>query len=103
LTCPRCGAPDHAYYSRGGLIAHRDPYRVNYRGSRLDLRPAQAELLYQLVRFGRAGMSFLQGPRSYESTRVTVHAIRRRLPPGVEIRALRGWGYELIVGGVEAN
>jgi len=95
MACPHCGAPDDGTISRHGLVAHRDPFRVNYRGRRLDLSPAQAELLYKLIRFGRASFELLQGLRSYESVRVLIHSLRRRLPPGVQIEAVRGWGYAL--------
>ena len=97
MACPHCGAPDQATVSRNGLVAHRDPFRVNYRGRRLDLSPTQAEMLYTLVRFGRATFELLQDGRSYESMRVLIHSLRGKLPDGVEIEAVRGWGYVLNV------
>jgi len=97
MVCPHCGAPDQATVSRNGLVAHRDPFRVNYRGRRLDLSPTQAEMLYTLVRFGRATFELLQDGRSYESMRVLIHSLRGKLPQGVQIEAVRGWGYVLNV------
>ncbi|HWI85590.1 MAG TPA: hypothetical protein VNT42_04600 [Sphingomonas sp.] len=95
MTCPHCGAPADKTVSREGLIAHSDPVRINYRGRRLQLTRSQAEILQKLVRFGRASFEVLEGQAGRESLRSTVQALRRRLPPGVHIEALRGWGYAL--------
>jgi hypothetical protein len=95
MSCPHCGAPDTGTVTRDGLIAHRDPFRVNYRGRRLDLTQRQAEILYQLVRFGRASFELLQGSAGYEAVRTTVHSLRKRLPPDFAVTAVHGWGFEL--------
>jgi len=96
MSCPHCGAPAAGTATRGGLVAHCDPFRVNYRGRRLDLTQRQAEILYQLVRFGRASFDLLQGTAGYEAVRTTVHALRKRLPADFAIIAVHGWGYELV-------
>lgn len=96
MACIHCGAPTGGTVTRDGLVAHRDPFRVNYRGRRLDLTQRQAEILYQLVRFGRASFDALQGSAGYEAVRTTVHALRKRLPSDFAIIAVHGWGYELM-------
>jgi DNA-binding response OmpR family regulator len=95
MTCPHCGAPDPATVTFDGLVAHREPFRVNYRGRRLDLTLRQAEMLYKLIRFGRASFDSLQGAQAFKSMQSAVHGLRRQLPEGFFIRSIHGWGYEL--------
>jgi DNA-binding response OmpR family regulator len=95
MTCPHCGAPDPGTVTFEGLVAHREPFRVNYRGRRLDLTLRQAEMLYKLIRFGRASFESLQGDQAFKSMQSAVHGLRRQLPEGFFIRSIHGWGYEL--------
>ena len=97
VICPSCGAPKVKTTTRDGLVVHNDPPRVNYRGRRLDLTRKQAQMMEKLVRFHEAPFEMLEAEGDRGKVRAMIDQLRRRLPPGVTINSVYGWGYRLEV------
>jgi len=97
VICPSCGAPKAKTTTRDGLVVHNDPPRVNYRGRRLDLTRKQAQMMEKLVRFHEAPFEMLEAEGDRSKVRAMIDQLRRRLPPGVTINSVYGWGYRLEV------
>jgi len=97
VICPSCGAPRAKTATRDGLVVHSDPPRVNYRGRRLELTRKQAQLMEKLVRFTEAPFELLEAEGDRSKVRAMIDQLRRRLPPGVRINSVYGWGYRLEV------
>ena len=100
MICGECGRETPERYSRGPLTVETEPLRIYHKGLPLDLPPMQARMLAALVETGKA--SFLRldiaaDTESDGSVKVEMCRLRQRLPTGVEIRAVRGWGYEVMV------
>lgn len=97
MVCPSCGAPKVKTATRDGLVVHNDPPRVNYRGRRLDLTRKQAQLMEKFVRFHEAPFEMLEAEGDRPKVRAMIDQLRRRLPQGVRINSVYGWGYRLEV------
>jgi DNA-binding response OmpR family regulator len=85
MTCPHC-APV-------GLTFTDDPPQAHYNGTALSLTAGQLRILRRLARTGRATFQHLHS--SPEVLRVQIHHMRKRLPPGLRIGVIMGWGYQL--------
>jgi DNA-binding response OmpR family regulator len=102
--CPACGhrwAADAPSYTRGPLYATTDPPAVYHKGLRLPLTPFQVAIMTMLIEYGRASHAMLGQLGSTENecgtvVRTQISYIRRKLPDGVTIENVLGWGYRLV-------
>lgn len=90
MLCARCREALDA-----GLTFTDTPPRAYYEGQAIDLPAGQLALLCRLAERGHAPFHRLNASR--ESLRVQIHNLRARLPAGIAIVPVKGWGYELRV------
>jgi DNA-binding response OmpR family regulator len=98
--CTQCGAHTPETVTRGPLTVQIDPPQVFWRGKPFHVTPRQCKLLHFLAAHGEAShlaARFLAAGENTAQNTVTVQItfLRRRLPQGVRIEAVDGWGYKL--------
>jgi DNA-binding response OmpR family regulator len=96
--CPECGAPRGGTHRRGALTVQSDPPAAYWRGVRIRLTPRQIAILGLLAERGDATHLALMLVGTGEDTnpeqlKVAISNLRRRLPEGLTIATIRGWGY----------
>lgn len=90
MLCARCQEEIDT-----GLTFSDDPPRAFYQGEPLHIPAGQLVILRRLAETGRA--QFRQLHANHDSLRVQIHNLRARLPEGLAIVAVPGWGYQLQV------
>ncbi|QQV76541.1 response regulator transcription factor [Sphingomonas aliaeris] len=101
-VCRECGAHSAQRVSRGPLTVQIDPDAAYWRGKLLPIVGYRLRILHLLCSRGRASHFAIaiagSGPDSGASTvSVQISLLRRQLPKGVEIKPIRGFGYELTI------
>lgn len=99
--CPTCGADRERDVVRGQLRVSSVPPAVFWRGEYLgNLSPVHMAILKLLARHGKAShltlsMACPQSENVGSTVKVHVCHLRNRLPAGIALRNIHGWGYEL--------
>lgn len=99
--CPTCGADRELDVVKGQLRVATIPPAVFWRGEYLaNLSPVHMGILKLLARHGKASvlnLSFVCPTEGADrkTLAVHIHNLRKRLPAGMAITSIRGWGYEL--------
>jgi DNA-binding response OmpR family regulator len=97
-VCHECGAPRGGTHRRGALLVQSDPPAAYWRGVSIRLTPRQIAILGLLADRGDASHLALMLVGTGEDTnpeqiKVAISNLRRRLPEGLTIETIRGWGY----------
>lgn len=102
-VCDCCGAPRQKRVERGLLMAIDEPYTLFWNGLRVPLYASEAQVAYELVRYGQISIEriCLLAPlaedgndNSLAHTRISqIRAKLRRLGADVQIVSRRGWGW----------
>ncbi|WP_375393080.1 helix-turn-helix domain-containing protein [uncultured Sphingomonas sp.] len=106
MSCPHCGAPSEKTVTRGRWVVQTDPPQIFYDGAPLRLWPMHHRILTLLIRFGRISHRALEALSDVAETpvhKVHITLIRQKLPAGVSIQCVYGWGYELREAGAPAD
>lgn len=104
MICHACGASTPQRASRGPLTVQLDPPRATWRGLPLRLNKTHIAMLHMLCirpELSHFGMQIVAAgaDASAETAKVQITHLRKRLPEGVTIEAIFGWGYRLVVDG----
>ena len=96
--CSECGAVRSGTHRRGPLTVQSDPPAAYWRGVRMALSPRQIAMLGLMAQRGDVTTLGLTLVGTGEDTnpeqlKVAISNLRRRLPEGLTIETLRGWGY----------
>ncbi len=104
-VCDCCGAPRQKRVERGPLIAIDEPYTLFWNGQRVPLYASEAQVAYELVRYGQISIErvCLLAPlaedgndNSLAHTRISqIRGKLRRLGADVQIASRRGYGWVL--------
>ncbi len=98
--CPTCGSSIHNVVKRGPLLVQEEPYKAFWHGLPIKhLTSVQAKIL-KAIADGRGSHGWLEMTCAGENTtseviKTQISWIRPKLPKGLSIKNIPGWGYEL--------
>lgn len=102
--CDSCGQAMPETYLKGGLVIRTNPPEMFWNGERVPTTPTRVKLLRFLAQHSRVSFSSLlmllpRAENDVAAVQTHVSLLRRALRQvgaDIEIRAIWGWGYELI-------